>query len=316
MNQTPVAYIVFNRPQHTENSFAVLRRQRPKKLFIIADGPRPSNPSDIARCSAVREIIENVDWPCEVRRNYAEINLGLKRRVSSGLDWVFEQVDRAIILEDDCVAHPDFFNFCDQLLDRYAGNDRISVITGNNFQDGRKRGDASYYFSKYNHCWGWATWRRAWKHYQGDLPFWSAWKHSDGWKAVCPDKVERLYWVKIFDQVYADGIDSWAYPWTACVWKHGGLTVTPNVNLVTNIGFGVDATHTCDSNGHQANMPVSALPVIVHPAVAVQDSVADRYVFDHHFGGRWLSWPWRWIRLLARALKRLKRCMESILSFF
>jgi hypothetical protein len=248
-----------------------------------------------------------VDWPCVVHRNYAEINLGLKQRVSSGLNWVFQQVERAIILEDDCIAHPDFFNYCDQLLEHYAGNDRVSVITGNNFQNGRNRGGASYYFSKYNHCWGWATWRRAWWNYQGDLPFWPEWKQSDGWHAHCPDKVERCYWEKIFDQVHAGDLNSWAYPWTASVWKHGGLTVTPNVNLVANIGFGESASHTRDSNSNQANMPTEALSTIVHPELIEQDSAADSYVFDQVIGGWLLRWPWNWLRFPFRIMRLLMK---------
>ena len=195
-------------------------------------------------------------------------------------------------------------------MDYCRDEERVYVITGNNFQNGQKRGAGTYYFSKYNHCWGWATWRRAWRHYQGDLPFWPEWKHSDDWKAVCPDNVERRYWERIFDQVYAGAIDTWDYPWTACVWKHRGLTVTPNVNLVANIGFGVDATHTCDSNSGQANMSVAALPRIIHPEIVGRDQSADRYVFEHHFGGRWLRWPWWWIRLTVRVFRWLQRWIK------
>lgn len=140
---TPIAYIAFNRPEHTRKTIQVVREQRPSQLFIIADGPRPGHPTDVDRCAEVRTIMDQVDWPCEVQHNYAEVNLGLKCRVSSGLDWVFSQVDRAIVLEDDCVPHPDFF-FCDGLLERYADDDRVSVIAGNNFQHGRRRGDGSY----------------------------------------------------------------------------------------------------------------------------------------------------------------------------
>ena len=286
MIQTPIAYIVFNRPQHTKRTFAVLRDQRPSQLFIIADGSRTGHPTDAERCAEVRAIVDQVDWPCEVHRNYAGSNLGLKRRVSSGLDWVFGQVDRAIVLEDDCVAHPDFFRFCDELLELYFEDERVSVITGNNFQNGQKRGDASYYFSKFNHCWGWATWRRAWQYYQGGLPFWPEWRNSDDWKQTVPDKIERQYWKKIFEKVYADRIDSWAYPWTACVWKYGGLTATPNVNLVSNIGFGADATHTTSPSSEQAGIPVEPIGDLSHPYHIKQDSFADSYVFDHTFGGR------------------------------
>ena len=312
MSQAPIAYIVFNRPQHTEQTFAVLREQCPSQLFIIADGPRPEHPTDVERCAAVRTIVEQVDWPCEVHRNYAETNLGLKQRVSSGLEWVFEQVERAIVLEDDCVAHLDFFRFCDVLLERYAEDEQIMVVSGNNFQNGRKRGDASYYFSKYNHCWGWATWRRAWQHYQGNLPFWPEWRMSEAWMRQIPDRVERRYWEQIFDQVYAGRIDSWAYPWTASVWNIGGVTAMPNVNLVSNIGFDEDATHTKSASSPCANIGTTLLGEITHPNEISVDVIADRYNFDHAFGGWRMRFPYSVLfipRLLGgkfyRLLKRI-----------
>lgn len=300
MCNTPIAYIVFNRPRHVEQTFEVLRKQRPSKLFIIADGPRSGNPSDPELCTAVRAIVEQVDWPCEVHHNYADSNMGLKRRVSSGLDWVFSQVERAIVLEDDCVAHPDFFRFCDVLLERYADDDRVSVITGNNFQNGRKRGEAAYYFSKYSHCWGWATWSRAWRHYQGDLPFWPEWFQSVAWLENCPDVVERRYWGQIFKRVRAGQIDSWAYPWIVSLWHHGGLTATPNVNLVSNIGFGLDSTHTASADSPLAGMATEPLGEIRHPKFVAQDTEADRYVFDHTFGGRWQRFPLSLLSYLRR----------------
>jgi hypothetical protein len=292
MNSAPIVYIVFNRPNHTTKTFAVLREQRPTQLFIIADGPRPGHPADAERCAEVRAIVEQIDWPCEVHRNYADSNMGLKRRVSSGLDWVFTQADRAIVLEDDCAAHPDFFRFCNELLEHYAEDSHVSVITGNNFQNGRQRGNASYYFSKFNHCWGWATWRRAWQHYQGDLSFWPEWRESDDWKQKTPDPVERRYWVKIFDQVHAGQINSWAYSWTASVWHRGGLTVTPNVNLVSNIGFGEESTHTASADSPLANIATVALGDVIHPLEVLQDKEADRLVFEYVFGGRTMRFPW------------------------
>lgn len=308
---TPIAYIVFNRPQHTTQTFASIRAQQPSQLFIIADGPRPNHPTDAERCKAVRAIVEQIDWPCEVHRNYADANLGLKRRVSSGMDWVFSQVERAIVLEDDCLPHPDFFRFCDELLARYADDERVAVITGNNFQDGQKRGDGSYYFSKYNHCWGWATWRRAWQHYQGDLPFWPEWRLSESWHRLTPDSVERRYWGKIFERVRARQIDSWAYPWTASVWYQGGLTATPNVNLVSNIGFGPDSTHTASADSTLAGMATSAIGELTHPVAITRDDAADHYVFDHTMDGRnqrfpcsLLHLPWRISGFVYRRLKR------------
>ncbi len=311
MTQTPIAYIIFNRPQHTTQTFAAIRAQKPSQLFIIADGPRPDHPTDADRCKAVRAIVEQIDWPCEVHRNYADANLGLKRRVSSGLDWVFSQVERAIVLEDDCLPHPDFFRFCDELLERYADDDRVAVITGNNFQDGQKRGDASYYFSKYNHCWGWATWRKAWLHYQGDLPFWPEWQSSEAWHRLTPDSVERRYWNKIFERVRAKQIDSWAYPWTASVWFKGGLTATPNVNLVSNIGFGAESTHTASADSPLADMATNSLGNITHPRSVLQDVVADHFVFDNVFGGRLERFPYILYSYPRRAAGKVYRMIKN-----
>ena len=312
MTLTPIAYIIFNRPSHTERTFAVLREQQVPMLFIIADGPRSGHPTDAERCAKVRAIVERVDWPCVVHRNYAETNLGLKRRVSSGLDWVFGQVDRAIVLEDDCLPHPDFFIFCDTLLERFAGDERVWVVTGNNFQSGRWRGEASYYFSKYNHCWGWATWRRAWRNYQGDLPFWPEWKVSNSWRQKTPDPVERSYWAEIFHRVHAGSIDSWAYPWTGCAWYHDGLTATPNVNLVTNIGFDSDATHTYSAVA-QGGLPTAPLGPIVHQVEVTQDVRADRFAFDHHFGGLHQRWHRRLISLPRRVVGKFFRIVKPML---
>jgi len=303
--ETAVLFMVFNRPDTTTQVFEAIRRARPLRLYVAADGPREDRAGEDIRVESVRKIATAVDWPCDVKTLFRKDNLGCKQAVSGAITWFFEHEEEGVILEDDCLPHPDFFNFCETMLDFYRDDERVDVISGNNFQNGRKRGAGAYYFSKYNHCWGWATWRRAWCHYQGELPFWPEWKDSDDWKTVCPDNVERCYWERIFDQVYAGAIDTWDYQWTACVWKHRGLTATPNVNLVTNIGFGVDATHTCDPNAHQANMPVAALPEIIHPEIVGQDQSADRYVFEHHFGGRWLRWPWRWIRLTVRVFRWL-----------
>ena len=288
MTKTPIAYIIFNRPSITKQSFAVLKEQKPLELFIIADGPRSEHPNDKKNCAEVRKIVKQIDWPCKVHRDYAEINLGLKKRISSGLNWVFENVEKAIVLEDDCIAHPDFFHFCDNLLEYYADNNKVSVITGNNFQKGQWRGDASYYFSRNSHCWGWATWRRAWKHYQGDIPFWPEWIKN---------------WEHVFKRVHEGKIDSWAYPWAASTWYSGGLTATPNKNLVSNIGFGRDSTHTTDENSKFSKMPVGNLGIIKHPKIIDRNIEADKWTFDYHFGGKYHRFPYSLIRFTWRIIK-------------
>jgi hypothetical protein len=306
-----VAFVAFNRPDLTRSTFAAIRAWRPRRLFLIADGPRDGHPSDAERCAEVRGILERVDWPCAVHRDFADRNLGLKRRIVSGLDRVFESVDRAIVLEDDCLAHPDFFRFCEELLDRYADDERVWAVTGDNFQDGRHRGDASYYFSRYNHCWGWATWRRAWKHNDPDIRFWPGWRDSKDWTRAIPDAVERRYWTAIFDRVAAGDLDnSWAYPWTASVWRHGGLCATPNANLVSNIGFSAEATHTRQP-GEGANLPARPLSAITHPATVERDARADRHAFNRHFGGWRLRFPITLLRAGARALRGALRSMPG-----
>jgi hypothetical protein len=311
MLKTPVAYIIFNRPRHTRETFAAIRAQRPTTLLIIADGPREGHPTDADRCRETREIVEKIDWPCQVLHNYATKNMGCKRRVSSGIDWVFEQVDRAIILEDDCLPNEDFFSFCDTLLDRYEHDERVWVVTGNNFQAGQVRGDAAYYFSKYNHCWGWATWRRAWQHYRVDLPFWPEWKNTSDWRHKTLNSVERSVWSGLLDRVKNGEIDTWDYQWTACAWYHAGLTATPNVNLVTNLGFGPDATHTV-TTGDQEGVPSLPLGGLTHPSVIKQDRVADLFVFNQQFGG--LDHPSRWRNRLRWRRDQLQRAPQWILK--
>ncbi|MRH79075.1 glycosyltransferase family 2 protein [Spiribacter sp. C176] len=309
--QTAVLFLVFNRPDTTTRVFEAIRQAKPPRLYVAADGPREGREGEAERVAKVREIATAVDWPCEVKTLFREENLGCKYAVSGAITWFFEQEEQGIILEDDCLPHPDFFSFCETLLARYADDERVSVITGNNFQHGQRRGEASYYFSKYNHCWGWASWRRAWRHYQGDLPFWPAWSASDTWQRHTPDTVERRYWEKIFDRVRAGQIDSWGYPWTASVWFHGGLTATPNVNLVSNIGFGPDSTHTASANSPLAGMATSAIGELTHPASITRDQAADRYVFDHTFDGKNQRFPWSLLRLPRRTggfvYRKLKR---------
>jgi hypothetical protein len=305
-----VLFLIYNRPALAQRVFARIREAHPTRLFVAADGPRNEKPFDAELCKQARKVIDAVDWDCEVMMLFRENNLGCKKAVGSAIDWFFTHVERGIILEDDCLPHPDFFSYCDSLLDYYETDERVSVIAGDNFQDGRKRGTATYYFSKYNHCWGWATWRRAWQFYRGDLPFWQQWNSSDEWLQTIPDRVERNYWSSIFEKVRRNEIDSWAYPWTASVWYHGGLTATPNVNLVTNIGFGPDATHTVTAESEEG-LPVHALGPLIHPERIEQEKKADRYVFDHHFGGLEHRLHWRVLQLLKRITRKIVRTMSG-----
>jgi hypothetical protein len=281
---TPVAFIIFNRPDLTQIVFNAIRQAQPKQLFVIADGPRFTEETE--KCQQARDIIKQVDWDCEIFTNYAETNLGCRQRVSSGITWVFEQVEEAIILEDDCLPTASFFSFCQNLLEYYRNDTRIMVISGNNFQDGNSRTDYSYYFSRYNHCWGWASWRRAWQYWDFKTEKWLEFRNSQLIKYIFDDHYEEQYWTNIFDKVFLEGKpNSWAYMWTFACWSQSGLTILPNHNLVSNIGFREDATHTTATDSKVSRLPTVDIWQIKHPPFVVRNRDADTYTFDNIFGG-------------------------------
>jgi hypothetical protein len=255
------------------------------------------------RSAEVRLIAQNVDWPCEVLTNFSDQNLGCRRRIETGLDWVFDQVDHAIIIEDDCVPNDDFWPYCEALLERYRDDIRIGAITGMNMQDSQPRGDAAYYFSKYLHVWGWATWRRVWNNHDATMAFWPHMRRSTQWRTSCTDPIERLFWEEAFERVAHGEVDTWDYPLVASFFHQELLTATPNSNLVANIGFGADSTHTIGS----AEFKTAPLGPLAHPTQIDRNSEADAYTFEHHFGGaamrndylkrqiRLLKWRLRWL---------------------
>lgn len=297
---TPIAYVVFNRPRHTRETFDAIRAYRPNQLFIIADGPRPNLSADVERCLEVRKIVSDIDWMCEARRNYSDINLGCAQRVSTGLNWVFSNVDRAIILEDDCLASPEFFSFCDALLERYGDNESVWVVSGNSYQPEHPRGDGSYFFSRYPDCWGWATWRRAWRHYRPDLPFMHEWLKSRRWDEDFPTRSERRLFRRVFSEALTGTVDSWAYLWAACVIYGGGLSATPNANLVKNIGFDDEASNTKAAHGLEYDL--TPLGALIHPSQISSNIEADEYLRRSFF-----SDPGFGKRLLRRAKRILVR---------
>ncbi len=304
--ETPVIFLIFNRPDTTARVFAEIAKARPRRLLVVADGPRPHRPDDVEKCAAARAVIERVDWPCEVMTNFADTNMGLKDRVASGLTWGFEQVEEAIVLEDDCVPHPTFFRFCEELLNRYCDDERIMAITGNNFQFGRRRTPYSYYFSRYNHCWGWASWRRAWQHYDHGMCLWPEIRDGDWLYDILQDRSAIRYWRRIFQRTYDNEINSWAYRWTFACWVQSGLTITPDINLVSNIGFRADAAHTVDRWNPRANLPATPMEFpLRHPPFVVRHVEADRYIQKTAFSRPGLG---------ARVVRKLRWMMRPYLQ--
>jgi hypothetical protein len=276
--QTPVAFIIFKRPQETQKVFAEIRKVKPPKLLVVADGPRADRPGEDQECAQARAIIDRVDWDCEVLKNYADVNLGCRRRVSSGINWVFDTVEEAIIIEDDCLPHPTFFRFAEELLDRYRDDRRIMSISGQNVQFGRKRTDYSYYFSRYNHCWSWASWRRAWQHYDLDMKLWPEIRDGNFLADVLGDSHAVKVWTKTFQLCYEGKIDTWDFQWAFASFIQNGMNILANVNLASNIGHGTGATHTGDASSPYNNMPAEALTFpMKHPPFAIRDTQADNF---------------------------------------
>ena len=281
--ETPITFIVFKRPHTTAKVFEIIRKVKPKKLFVIADGPRLDREGEAEKCAATRAIIEKVDWNCEVIKNYSEVNLGCATRVSSGLDWVFNNVEETIILEDDCIPHITFFRFCEKLLEKYRYDTRITSIAAQNAQLGKKRTNYSYYFSSYSHCWGWASWRRAWKHYDLHIKLWQEVKESNILNNILLDSKAVSYWQNIFDSIYDNptGI-TWDYQWTFACWMQGGLNIIPNVNLIQNVGVGTDSTNFNSSQEFSfINLPTEAMEFpLKHPPFMIRNLPADKFIQD------------------------------------
>lgn len=283
--KTPVVFIIFNRPETTAKVFAAIRQAQPPKLLVIADGARSDRPGEAEKCAATKAIIDRVDWECEVLTNYSDINLKGMLRISTGLNWAFTQVERAIILEDDCLPHPSFFSFCEELLDRYQNDERIMAISGDNFQFGRNDTEYSYYFSRYPHCWGWATWSRAWQHYDIEMKLWPEIRDGNWLQAIFREQSTIKYWQKIFQAIYEGRIThGWDYRWTFACWLRNGLIILPHVNLVSNIGFGSGASNTTDSTSKSANIPTQEMSFpLKHPPFTLAHIWADNFTQKTHY---------------------------------
>lgn len=244
----PVLLIVFNRPTITKAVFESIKEVKPKKLYIAADGPRKNREGEAQKCEEVRKIVRSVDWECEVYTDFSSENLGCKQRVSSAINWFFMHEESGIILEDDCLPHKSFFAFCGELLERYKDNHRVGMISGNNFQFGKIKNNHSYYFSRYTHTWGWATWRRAWVTFDLELKDYP--KNKEKALEWLKDKRARIYWDTIFTDIYTGqmdkmGLSVWDYQWTYAAFLNNFISIMPSVNLISNIGFGEDmSTHT------------------------------------------------------------------------
>ena len=278
--KTAVVLIIFRRPDTTQRVFQAIRDVRPKQLFIVADGPRSDIRGEREKCQATRRVVakDNIDWDCKVYRNYADENMGCKHRFVSGLDWVFEQVDEAIILEDDCLPNNSFFRFQDAMIEKYRSDNRIMHVAGTNMGVDRSFEKNSYYFSKQTFIWGWGTWKRAWKKYDAKIEMWkNLRKEKNIWKDILVNKREIKVRKRLWNRVFKGEIDTWDYQWLFNVLVNGGMSVVPNDNLVSNIGFGIEAVHTSNTDSPFSNLPLEKMSFpLNHPDTVLRDVDADK----------------------------------------
>lgn len=278
--ETPIILLIFNRSETTRRVFNLVKKIQPKMLFVIADGPRLDRAGESEKCTLTRKVVSDIDWDCKIFKNYSDVNLGCAKRVSSGLEWAFSIVDRAIILEDDCIVDPTFFEFSDKLLADYLDSSHIMSICAQNVQFKRQRTKCSYYFSLYQHCWGWATWRRAWQHFDFEMSLWPQVRDNNLLLDILENPRAVKYWTNIFQSTYVGKIDSWYYRWMFACWMQNGLSILPSKNMVSNIGFGADATHTktSEKNSQHAAMATYGMSFpLLHPPQIVRHHQADRF---------------------------------------
>ena len=265
----------------TARVFEEIRKIKPRKLFWIADGPRSHVPEDKAKCTQVRAMSQKIDWECEVFRDFSDVNLGSRKRISSGISWAFGRVEQAIILEDDCLPRAEFFYFCEQMLEKYRDKREIMAVSGNHFLPKSFPLNASYYFLRTPLIWGWATWRRAWEHYPKTIAESQKLLDTKSYRDSFASIGEcRLFKSKI-KAILAGYLDAWGYLWSATVKKSRGFCICPTSNLVANIGFGADASNTFGKAKEIFSKTDALAFPLREPAKIEADIQKDLYIFWH-----------------------------------
>jgi hypothetical protein len=300
MYSTPIVLFIFNRPKNTFLIISILRNISPQKLFIIADGPRPNNESDVLLCEQTRKVIDGIDWPCEIIKKYANSNIGCRNSIPQGLDFVFQQVESCVILEDDCIPQLSFFQFCEELLHIYKDNKSIMTISGHRSEGPNEFDSDSYFFSIYPAIWGWATWKNRWEKYDLSMSQWPELRRSNWLNRILKTHESQSYWTRIFNKMQ-EGLDTWDYAWVFASWVHQGLTIRPKINMITNVGFNEEATHTNQKN-HEFKFPPACELVfpLKHPTQINIDEKADHRI-------EWVSFSGMDIRRIAIIRENLMR---------
>jgi hypothetical protein len=281
--KSPVLLLVFNRPDTTAQVLNKIREAKPTKLYVAADGARANREDEALKCQQVREIINEVDWKCDVKTLFRTENQGCRLAVSSAITWFFEQEEEGIILEDDCLPNKSFFYFCDEMLERYRDDTRIRHISGTNLQPQQQWGEASYYFHESTIIWGWASWRRVWKDYDSELTRYTVPEVKSHINKIFANQFLAQQWLEIFKALKQKQIDTWDYQLAFLNHFNHGLSISPNTNLVSNIGFRPDATHTPDPDNPFSNLESSELSELIHPKYIIPEKTVDYKIFAKEF---------------------------------
>ena len=286
----PILFLFFKRTDTAKRVFLEICNVKPTKLYLAADGPRFDHSEEKEQCEFLRtSILSLIDWPCEVKTLFRDNNLGCGRAVSSAIDWFFENESEGIILEDDCLPGPDFFRFTSEMLDRYRYDSNIMHISGNFFQKD-KIDEADYYFSHIPHIWGWATWRRAWCQFDYDMVELPEFLKNKKLKNLFPEFINQEQWRYFLELMYLKKSDTWDTQWGFALFKNKGLAINPNTNLVSNLGFGVNASHSVVASSPWANMSIGSLSnPLVHPSIIKVNAKADYYTNRHHYNFGWMK---------------------------
>jgi hypothetical protein len=284
MRETPpVLFLVFRRPELTARVFEAIRGARPARLFVAADGPRPGWPDDAERCARARRAATAVDWPCDLRTLFRERNLGCGVAVSEAIRWFFGQVEEGLVLEDDTLPDASFFPYCAELLEHYRHDTRVMHIAGYNPLE-HGCGDGSYYFSPLMHCWGWATWRRVAAQYDFRMADFPRFKEQGLIRAVFRTRLQQRHFLRIFETYHRGAINNWDQQWLYMIVSRHGLCINPAVNLVRNIGFGVDSTFAANPWSYHGRRAAGSLTAIRHPSFVLAHPAVTERILRRAYG--------------------------------
>jgi len=276
--ETPVVFIIFNRYEYARKVFQQIRKVAPAKLFVIADGARAGVEGEKEKVQRTREIVKDVDWECDVYCNFAEKNMGCGARISSGLDWVFSETDRAIILEDDCMASESFFYYAQELLERYQDDERVTFIAGTSYVEKEFSFDASYTFSYFHNVWGWASWARAWKLYDKEMSSWPEVRKTNMLRRQFGFRM-ALQWEDSYASIMKHEIDTWDYQWEYAQQLVNGLSIVPKVNMIENIGLFSGTHMDSETEHHRKELELRRGEMdfpLVHPRKVERNKKFDR----------------------------------------